>query len=68
MNWRELIEAFVVIACGIILLSPEFNTIFEIPVISVIKYIPDDVISHLAFGLVPIIIIYLIDMFRDRTD
>ena len=60
MNWREIIEAIVVIACGVLLLSPEFNTIFQIPFIAFIAHVPDEVISHLAFGLVPIIILYFI--------
>ncbi len=68
VEWRETIESVIVICCGIILLSPAFNTIFEIPYISFIEHIPHDVISHLAFGLVPIILIYLIDAFRAKTN
>ena len=69
INLRELIESIIVIACGVILLSPEFNTIFHIPLLTFMEHIPDDVISHLAFGLVPIMLLYLIDMIRfDRTD
>ena len=68
MKYREMVEALVVIACGVILLSPEFNTIFPIPYLSLMKDIPDDVISHLAIALVPIIIVYFIDMVRKKTD
>lgn len=68
MKYREMIEALIVIACGVILLSPVFNTIFPVPFLSLMKDIPDDIISHLAIGLVPIIIVYFIDMVRKKTD
>ncbi|MBN1792544.1 hypothetical protein JW826_02570 [Candidatus Woesearchaeota archaeon] len=64
MNAREFIESIIVIACGILLLSPAFNTFLEIPIISLIEEVPDVIIGHLAFGLVPIIILYIINMFR----
>ena len=69
MEVRELIEGVVVVGCGIILLSPVFNSVFTIPFLSFMSHIPHDVISHMAIALVPIILIYLIDMFRmNKTD
>jgi hypothetical protein len=69
MNWREFVEALIIIACGVILLSPEFNTLFSIPFISAIQHVPDELISHLAIALVPIIIVYAIDTIRiNKTD
>lgn len=69
MKVKELIEGLVVIGCGVILLSPQFNTIFDIPFLAFMEHIPHDVISHMAIALVPIIIVYLIDMFRiGKTD
>ena len=62
-NVREIIEACIVVACGIILLSPEFNTVINIPIISSIKDINDEVISHLAWGLLPIVILYFVELF-----
>ncbi len=64
MKVRELIEGLVVVGCGVILLSPAFNTVFSIPLLSFMTHIPDDIISHMAIALVPIILIYLIDMFK----
>lgn len=64
VNWREIIEAVVVFSSGIVLLSPVFNTVVFISVISFMNHIHHDVISHLAFGLLPILVLYLIDMFR----
>lgn len=69
MKSRELIEAIIVIACGVILLSPEFNTIFYIPFLSFMENLPDWLVSHLAVALLPIIAIYFIDIFRKgKTD
>ena len=66
IRWREFIEAIIVIACGFVLLSPDFNSVLTISFLEL--HIPDDVISHLAFGLVPIIVIYIIDIIRGETD
>lgn len=60
MDWRDFIDAGIVMACGVVLLSPEFNSFFSIPIVSLIEHIPTDVISHLAIGLVPLILIYLV--------
>lgn len=60
MNWRELVESFVVMACGFVLLSPEFNTYLHIPVLDWIEHVPSDIISHLAVALLPIIIVYMV--------
>lgn len=60
MDWRELIDGGIVLACGAVLLSPEFNTFLSIPFISFIQNIPSDVISHLAIGLLPLILVYLV--------
>lgn len=68
MNWREFVESVIVIACGVILLSPEFNTIFNIPFLSFMGHIHHEILSHLAIALVPIIIIYAIDIVRGKTD
>jgi Ca2+/Na+ antiporter len=69
MKIHELVEALVVIACGVILLSPQFNVVFHIPFLSFMEHVPHDVISHLAIALVPIIIVYFFDMFKiGRTD
>ena len=68
-NKREFIEALIVIAAGVVLLSPEFNTMLTIPLISSIPEVHHEIISHLAIALVPIILLYLWDIFiSKRTD
>lgn len=64
INRREMIETVIVFASGVILLSPVFNTVIFISVISFMDHIHPEIISHLAFGLLPILLLYLIDMFR----
>ena len=64
MKSRELVEAVVIILCGLILLSPQFNTIFHIPWLAFMENLPEWLVSHLAVGLMPIIIIYFIDIVR----
>jgi len=69
MKARELVEAVIIIVCGLILLSPEFNTIFYVPFLSFMEALPEWFVSHLAVGLLPIIIVYSIDIFRKgKTD
>jgi len=63
---REFIEALIVIVAGVILLSPEFNTMLTIPLISQIPELHHEIVSHLAIALVPIIILYLWDIFISR--
>ena len=64
MDPRELLEGIIIIGCGLILLSPVFNTIFYIEYLAFFERIPEEFISHLGMGLVPIILVYLVDMFR----
>ena len=64
MKSRELIEAIIVIMAGVILLSPEFNIIFDIPFLSFMETLPEWFVSHLAVALLPIIVLYFIDIFR----
>ena len=61
---REAIETVIVISCGLILLSPAFNTAFKVPYLEFLGHLPHEVISHLAWGLLPIILVYFVDMFR----
>ena len=66
---REGIETVIVLACGLILLSPAFNTAFKVPYLDFLGHVPHEVISHLAWGLVPIILVYFVDLFRKgKTD
>ncbi len=69
MKTHELVEAVIIIACGLILLSPEFNTIFHVPFLSFMEALPEWLVSHLAVGLLPIIVVYSIDIVhKGRTD
>lgn len=58
------VESWIVIACGVLLLSPVFNNVFIIPYISIIDNVSDSIISHLAIALVPIIVVTTIELFQ----
>lgn len=64
MDWRMFVESWIIIICGILLLSPVFNSAFSFPIISLIENVPENVIGHLAFALVPIIIVCLIELIQ----
>jgi hypothetical protein len=64
MDWRMFVESWIIIICGVLLLSPVFNSVFVIPIISLIESIPQLLIGHLAFALVPIIIVCLIELIQ----
>ncbi len=66
MNVRELIESIVMIVCGIFLVSPIFNTYYHIEALAFMEAIPETVISHLAFGLLPIILYFIIMVFVEK--
>ena len=68
MRGREFIESFTVLICGILLISPKFNIIYDVPFLEFIGNIPDGIISHFALALIPTALLYLIDMFRAQTD
>lgn len=64
MNWRMFIESWIIISCGLLLLSPVFNSMFIIPYISVVSNISNEIISHFAVALIPIILVSIIELFK----
>ncbi|MBT5021590.1 hypothetical protein HOK51_11135 [Candidatus Woesearchaeota archaeon] len=65
---RILVESVVVVACAAILISPAFNTLFYINFLKVFEKVNKDMLSHLALGLVPIIIVSIFDIFRGERE
>ena len=63
---RILIEAVVVLVCAAVLLSPAFNTIIYVKFLSVFENVNKDIVSHLALGLLPIIIVSIVDIFKNE--
>ena len=61
---RVLIESIVVALCAAVLLSPAFNTVVRIDILTIFENINKDVVSHLALGLLPIIIVSIVDIFK----
>ncbi|MBT7903415.1 hypothetical protein HN587_06145 [Candidatus Woesearchaeota archaeon] len=62
---RILIEAIVVVACAALLLSPAFNDLFVIDFLNFFILVDKEVVSHLAVGLLPIIVVSIVDIFRE---
>jgi uncharacterized membrane protein HdeD (DUF308 family) len=64
--YREIIEGMIVIAAGFLLLSPEFNTLLNIPFLGFMHNANHEFISHMAIALVPIVIVYFFDVLLRR--
>jgi len=62
-NWKIVFESIVLMLCGVLLISPIFNSFFVLPFLSGLKVIPEEIISHLAFALLPLIFLNIVWIF-----
>ncbi|MBU0615359.1 MAG: hypothetical protein KJ601_04665 [Nanoarchaeota archaeon] len=64
--YREIVEGMIVVAAGLLLLSPEFNTVVQFSFLTFFSHLEDEFISHLAVALVPIVVVYFFDIILRR--